>query len=224
MSEIHLSRRALMKLGVAAAWGLTSACDRSADVTSPQESVISGRIADIPATNSPATTTPTMQPTPTDVPVRAIPTNESSGRTPTPVPSPTSIPTPTTTLAPSPTAQPSPTLIPQSAYPPWDSSPRWSPDGNRILFVSYRNGIKHLYLINHEGTGLRRATDSVRREDHGWWIPDGSKMYVMTDIAIELGDPKYGPDDAVWVSKCSLVTRFDPVRLFWKWTATDPLG
>ena len=48
-------------------------------------------------------------------------------------------------------------------------SPRWSPDGRRIAFVAARDRRTDVYLINADGSGLRRVTsDGVARGDLAW--------------------------------------------------------
>ena len=62
-----------------------------------------------------------------------------------------------------------------------DFNGQWSPDGNQILFVSNRDGNYNLYVINVDGTGLRRLT-SHRAADHNpCWSPDGSKIAFVSD-------------------------------------------
>jgi TolB protein len=56
----------------------------------------------------------------------------------------------------------------------WD--PTWSPDGLQILFASNKEGAIQFYIINLDGSDLRRVTnfDSLRgRSD---WSPDGAWM------------------------------------------------
>ena len=39
-----------------------------------------------------------------------------------------------------------------------DSAPAWSPDGRKILFVSNRGGNGEVYVMNADGSGLRKLT------------------------------------------------------------------
>jgi TolB protein len=39
-----------------------------------------------------------------------------------------------------------------------DGSPVLSPDGRRIAFVSERDGNRQIYVMNADGSGLRRLT------------------------------------------------------------------
>ena len=39
-----------------------------------------------------------------------------------------------------------------------DDHPVWSPDGTQILFDSNRDGHRHIYLMNADGSGVRQLT------------------------------------------------------------------
>ena len=56
------------------------------------------------------------------------------------------------------------------------TEPAWSPDGRRIAFVSKRDGVSHVYVMQEDGTAVRRLTDA-RAEDAGpTWSPDGRRI------------------------------------------------
>jgi Tol biopolymer transport system component len=76
---------------------------------------------------------------------------------------------------------------------PWRGDPQipsWSPDGKRLAFLgkhmtSKTNGTgcscRALYVVNTDGTGLRRVTPpSVRPGDRIDWSPDGSTILFRT--------------------------------------------
>lgn len=48
--------------------------------------------------------------------------------------------------------------------------PRWSPDGSKILFVSYLQERAYLYMVNRDGTNLHRVLDdsTVTTADWSW--------------------------------------------------------
>ena len=40
--------------------------------------------------------------------------------------------------------------------PAYDADPAWSPDGRKLAFVSNRDGSYGVYVMNAEGSGLRK--------------------------------------------------------------------
>jgi Tol biopolymer transport system component len=63
-----------------------------------------------------------------------------------------------------------------------DGDPQWSPDGEQIVFVRHNltkkpAGGQAVYLVNANGTGLRRITRyKLRAGDGPDWSPDGSQI------------------------------------------------
>ncbi len=45
-----------------------------------------------------------------------------------------------------------------------------------VLFVSARDGVRELYVVNRDGTGERRLTFHKARIDRGVWSPEGSRI------------------------------------------------
>jgi len=65
-----------------------------------------------------------------------------------------------------------------------DITPVWSPDGNQIVFVSYREGDSALFIMNADGTNQRRLTN-----DMGWagwpdWCSDGKIVFTYIDSGL----------------------------------------
>jgi dipeptidyl aminopeptidase/acylaminoacyl peptidase len=60
-------------------------------------------------------------------------------------------------------------------------SPRWSPDGRRILFNAFDNNNNDIYVINPDGSGLRRLTSHPAGDKAPAWSPDGRTVYFMSD-------------------------------------------
>jgi TolB protein len=60
----------------------------------------------------------------------------------------------------------------------------WTPDGKHILFNSARaGGIPHVYLMNPDGSGLRRlCPHSNLWEEYPGWSPDGTKIAFMSNV------------------------------------------
>jgi TolB protein len=73
--------------------------------------------------------------------------------------------------------------------PAFDDSPAISPDGSQIVFLSgrddpegvYPNLKYEIYLINVDGSGLRRLTETEAGEDHPAWSPDGERILFDAD-------------------------------------------
>jgi TolB protein len=51
-----------------------------------------------------------------------------------------------------------------------DTSPVWSPDGTQILFVSDRDSNKELYIMNSDGSNVRRVTHAAEPKDNPSWL------------------------------------------------------
>lgn len=55
-----------------------------------------------------------------------------------------------------------------------DREPAWSPDGTQIAFASTRAGTYNLWVINVDGSGMRRVTDAFTTSPA--WSPDGQNL------------------------------------------------
>ena len=62
--------------------------------------------------------------------------------------------------------------------------PAWSPDGTKIAFVSAREGTPHVYVMNADGTGTRRLSDSDQEDEHPSWSADGATIVFSREGAI----------------------------------------
>ena len=71
-----------------------------------------------------------------------------------------------------------------------DLSPTWSPDGDRIAFVSDRDGAWDIYTMNAvDGSGVVRLTNGAHVaafQGNPDWSPDGSRL--LFDCEIEAGN------------------------------------
>jgi TolB protein len=62
----------------------------------------------------------------------------------------------------------------------WEATP--SPDGSTIAFLSDREGTARIYLMNVDGTNLRRLTTHTGEESAPTWSADGMQLaYVMNN-------------------------------------------
>jgi TolB protein len=84
--------------------------------------------------------------------------------------------------------------------------PAWSPDGSKLAFTSNRDGNPEIYVINKDGSALRRMTNNPAIDVSPTWSPTGNqlawasdrtgnpKIYVMnadgTGQRLLIGDPK----------------------------------
>lgn len=55
----------------------------------------------------------------------------------------------------------------------WSANPVWSPDGRRIAFVGNRDGNFDIFVVNADGSGLRKLSQSRRNDYDPAWSPDG---------------------------------------------------
>ncbi|MGZ5384413.1 MAG: TolB family protein [Acidimicrobiia bacterium] len=56
-----------------------------------------------------------------------------------------------------------------------------SPPGGRIAFVSTRDGNAEIYVINGDGSGLRRLTNDPAGDGGPDWSPDGSRIAFVSN-------------------------------------------
>ena len=52
----------------------------------------------------------------------------------------------------------------------------WSPDGRKIAFTSTRDGTPDIYVVNADGSGLRRLTRGPGNEGSLAWSPEGQRI------------------------------------------------
>ncbi|HMG72788.1 MAG TPA: Ig-like domain-containing protein [Pyrinomonadaceae bacterium] len=73
-----------------------------------------------------------------------------------------------------------PTRLTYAAYD--DGAPVWSPDGNKIAFQSFRNGVNsQIYVMNADGSGQVNVSNSTANDIEPSWSPDGTKIAFVSD-------------------------------------------
>jgi len=63
------------------------------------------------------------------------------------------------------------------------AQPDWSPDGNRIVFQSYRSGNFHIWSVAADGGDMRQHTDGPFDDREPRWSPDGRTIAFASDRA-----------------------------------------
>jgi TolB protein len=59
--------------------------------------------------------------------------------------------------------------------------PIWSPDGSRIAFTTNRDGNPEIYVMNRDGSGLRRMTNHPAIDVSPTWSPSGNQLAWVSD-------------------------------------------
>ncbi|MFW9998466.1 MAG: TolB family protein, partial [Candidatus Odinarchaeota archaeon] len=62
-----------------------------------------------------------------------------------------------------------------------DTAPALSPDGQKIAFMSSRDGNWEIYLVNADGSGLQRLTDDPADDGLPTWSPDGQVLAFVSN-------------------------------------------
>ena len=59
--------------------------------------------------------------------------------------------------------------------------PSWSPDGNSLMFQSYRDGGWHIWRVDSDGKNLKQLTFGIYDDREPQWSPDGKKILFSSD-------------------------------------------
>ena len=77
-----------------------------------------------------------------------------------------------------------------SFSPVYDGNPVWSPDGTKIAFVSNRDYLFSLYVMNADGSNSQLVTDKVLDLGEPSWSPDGRKIAFSAGVRGTIGMSK----------------------------------
>ena len=100
--------------------------------------------------------------------------------------------------------------------PAFDTDPTWSPDGNRIAFVSNRDGGNdHIYVMDFDGRHLVKLTEQLENRDPSW-SPDGKKIAFTR---------KKAGSSQIWVMHTDGSNQIEVTNLAWDYDpAWSPNG
>lgn len=59
--------------------------------------------------------------------------------------------------------------------------PAWSPDGRRVAFQGYADGVWHIYVMNADGSGVRAITTGPFDDREPSWSRDGARIAFSSD-------------------------------------------
>ncbi len=61
------------------------------------------------------------------------------------------------------------------------TDPVYSPNGMKIAFISTHDGDPEIFVMNTDGSGLKKLTDNSSVDAAPSWSPDGSKIIFTSD-------------------------------------------
>ena len=73
-----------------------------------------------------------------------------------------------------------------------EKNPKLSPDKSQVLFVSNREGNSEIYVMNFDGSNLRRVTNNKTEETSANWSPDGKRIVFESSSQI-------GVESDIWI-------------------------
>ncbi len=61
------------------------------------------------------------------------------------------------------------------------TDPMYSPDGMKLAFISTHDGDPEIFVMNADGSGLKKLTDNTAVDAAPSWSPDGGKIVFTSD-------------------------------------------
>ncbi len=80
-----------------------------------------------------------------------------------------------------------------------DDQPTWSPNGTQIAFVSDRAGPRNIWVMNADGSGLRRVTKSPCCQNRPSFSPDGSQIVFSLGAFSKVGAGSTYVGSHLWI-------------------------
>ena len=71
-------------------------------------------------------------------------------------------------------------------------APEWSPDGQKIVFDSNRDGNFEVYVIDADGSNVQRLTHNDKADARPAWSPDGQRIVFHSNHEISVMDADGG--------------------------------
>lgn len=72
-----------------------------------------------------------------------------------------------------------------------NSNAVWSPNSDKFAYVSYENGSPDIFIINSNGTGNKRLTDTPLRDENPVWTKDGNYILFSSNRNLNVGSQIY---------------------------------
>jgi len=86
------------------------------------------------------------------------------------------------------------TASPRS-FPGWpvdgNYNPVWSPNSSQLVYVSFENGSPDIFLIQSNGAGNKRLTDTPMRDENPCWTKDGNFILFSSNRNTKLSSEIY---------------------------------
>jgi len=75
-----------------------------------------------------------------------------------------------------------PTNLTQTGPDGYNAKSDWSPDGNSIVFHSFREGRQaQIYIMDADGSNQRRISDGIGADSHPSWSPGGATILFQSE-------------------------------------------
>ena len=75
--------------------------------------------------------------------------------------------------------------------PDGNCSPSWSPNSNKLAYVSHENGSPDIFIINPNGSGNKRLTDTRLRDEDPCWTKDGNYILFSSNRDLNVSSEIY---------------------------------